>query len=34
MTGGIDLGYSRNHDAQAKRSISAVRVGFNLSFMF
>ena len=34
MSGGVDLGYNRNHDALAKRSITSVRLGFTLSLMF
>jgi hypothetical protein len=34
ISGGVDLGFTRNTDALAKRSITAVRVGVTLSLTF
>ncbi len=34
MTGGVELGYTRNRDDKNNQTVSTVRLGFNLTFLF
>jgi len=34
MTGGLELGYTRNRDNKNNQTVSTIRLGFNLTFLF